>query len=83
MVSEYDFTSLDMLRQEGSTIPVEVCMKDSSEETVGLCKDLARNGVVCQLLHYNVSVSGFTVGFQFQNHSNIYFIFLRSPTLGR
>lgn len=58
-------------------------MKDGSKKTVGLCKDLARYGVVCQLLHDNVSVSGFTEGFQFQNHSNSYFIILRSPTLGR
>lgn len=53
-------------------------MKDSSEETVGLCKDLVRNGVVCQLLHDNVSVSGFTEGFQFQNRSNLFHLFEKS-----
>ncbi|SLM38560.1 Nucleotide-diphospho-sugar transferases [Lasallia pustulata] len=64
--SEYGTTSLGMLRHVGSTLPVEAWMKDSSEETVGLCENLAREGIACRLLSDYVDVSGFTEGFQFK-----------------
>lgn len=64
--SEYGTTSLGMLRHVKSTLPVEAWMKDSSEETIGLCENFAREGVACRLLSDYVDVSGFTEGFQFK-----------------
>ena len=48
--SEFAATSLGMLRQVGSKLPVEVWAKDSSEETPGWCAELAKEGIACRRL---------------------------------
>ena len=48
--SEYAATSLGMIREMGSMLPVEVWMKDKSEEKKGWCAELEREGMACRML---------------------------------
>ena len=48
--SEFAATSLGMLRQVGSELPVEVWAKDASEEMPGWCSELAKEGIACRRL---------------------------------
>ena len=48
--SEYAATGLGMLREVGSRLPVEVWMKDKTEEKDGWCDELAREGMACRRL---------------------------------
>lgn len=43
-------TGLGMLREIGSKLPVEVWVKDQSEEREGWCTELAKEGVACRRL---------------------------------
>ena len=55
--SEFAVTSLGMLRAVGSTLPVEVWMKDKSEELEGWCAELAKDGMACRRLQDYMDVS--------------------------
>lgn len=55
--SEFAATSLGMLRAVGSTLPVEVWMKDKSEELDGWCAELAKDGMSCRRLQDYMEVS--------------------------
>lgn len=48
--SAYAATSLGVLREVGSKLPVEVWYKDSSEDTAGWCEELATEGMACREL---------------------------------
>lgn len=48
--SGYAATSLGMLREVGSRLPVEVWMKDETEEREGWCAELETEGMACRLL---------------------------------
>jgi len=55
--SEFAATSLGMLRAVGSTLPVEVWMKDKSEELDGWCAEMVRDGMSCRRLQDHMDVS--------------------------
>lgn len=48
--SEYSATTLGMLRLLGSRLPVEVWLKDSTEEEAGWCDELAEEGMSCRYM---------------------------------
>ena len=48
--SEYAATSLGMLREMGSKLPVEVWMKDETEDIPGWCEELETEGMSCRYL---------------------------------
>lgn len=48
--SEYSATTLGMLRLLGSRLPVEVWLKDSTEEEEGWCDELAEEGTICRYM---------------------------------
>ena len=48
--SEFAATGLGMLREVGSKLPVEVWMKDSTEEKEGWCDELKKEGMACRKL---------------------------------
>ena len=48
--SEFAATSLGMLREVGSQLPVEVWAKDASEEMPGWCAELSKEGIACRRL---------------------------------
>lgn len=48
--SGYAATTLGMLRQSGSKLPVEVWMKNGSEDRKRWCSELAEQGAVCRML---------------------------------
>ncbi|KAL9615374.1 MAG: hypothetical protein Q9167_000202 [Letrouitia subvulpina] len=48
--SGFATTGLGMLREVGSKLPIEVWVKDKSEEREGWCTELAKEGTVCRRL---------------------------------
>ena len=48
--SDYAATALGMVREVGSKLPVEVWIKDKSEETKGWCAELEKEGMACRML---------------------------------
>ena len=62
----YAATGLGMIRETGSTLPVEVWMKDETEEKKGWCKELAREGMVCRRLSDYIDVKFLKNGYQFK-----------------
>ena len=48
--SEFAATSLGMLREVGSQLPVEVWMKDETEDISGWCEELEKEGMTCRRL---------------------------------
>ena len=48
--SEYAATSLGMIREVGSQLPVEVWMKDETEDIPGWCDELQTEGMTCRYL---------------------------------
>lgn len=48
--SEYAATTLGMLRLTGSRLPVELWLKDSTEEEEGWCDELTDDGISCRYL---------------------------------
>lgn len=48
--SEYAATSLGVLREVGSQLPVEVWIKDDTEDTPGWCEELQSEGMACRHL---------------------------------
>ena len=55
--SEYAATALTMLREVGSQLPVEVWMKNSTEEKAGWCAELQEQGMVCRKLEDYLDMS--------------------------
>ena len=48
--TEFAATSLGMLREMGSKLPVEVWSKDESEEINGFCDEIRAEGMACRRL---------------------------------
>lgn len=72
--SEYAATALGVLRELGSTLPVEVWQRDEREEKLGFCSELEHEGMVCRRLsdyldvdllsiHGGVALKVFTIVF--------------------
>lgn len=62
----YAATGLGMIRETGSSLPVEVWMKDKTEEKKGWCKELAKEGMVCRRLSDYIDVKFLEHGYQFK-----------------
>jgi alpha 1,2-mannosyltransferase len=67
--SDYASTGLGMLRELGSTLPVEVWMKDEKEEKPGWCKELEEEGMVCRRMSDYMDVSFMAHGYQLKINS--------------
>lgn len=67
--SGYAATGLGMLRELGSTLPVEVWMKDEKEEKPGWCKELAQEGMACRRMSDYMDVSFMEHGYQLKINS--------------
>ena len=64
--SEFAATALGMLREVGSKLPVEVWVKDASEEEPGWCVELAKEGMACRRLDDYLDMSVFTHPYQWK-----------------
>lgn len=64
--SEYAATGLGVLREIGSTLPVEVWMKDKNDVKEGWCEGLEKEGMACRLLSDYMDVSELKHGYQFK-----------------
>ena len=62
----YAATGLGMIRETGSSLPVEVWMKDELEEKKGWCKELEKEGMVCRRLSDYIDVKFLEHGYQFK-----------------
>lgn len=67
--SDYASTGLGMLRELGSTLPVEVWMKDEKEEKPGWCKELEEEGMACRRMSDYMDVSFMEHGYQLKINS--------------
>ena len=59
-------TGLGMLRETGSTLPVEVWMKDPVEERRGWCQELQQEGMACRFLSDYMDVGVLKHGYQYK-----------------
>ncbi|MCJ1476276.1 hypothetical protein MMC13_004942 [Lambiella insularis] len=64
--SEFAATALGMLREVGSRLPVEVWMKDHSEEKEGWCAELEQEGMVCRRLSDYMDMSALPMPYQWK-----------------
>ena len=64
--SEFAATSLGMLRESGSKLPVEVWARDEAEETPGWCAELAGEGIACRRLVDHVDISALKHPYQWK-----------------
>ena len=55
--TEFGSTNLGMIRQTGSTLPVEVWMKDRSEARKGWCNEIRKDGMECRFLADYINMS--------------------------
>ncbi|KAL8649250.1 MAG: hypothetical protein Q9210_004513 [Variospora velana] len=63
--SEFAATTLSMIRLTESSLPVEIWMKDRSEEKAGWCDDLLTQGAVCRFISdYMADMSAFSIHYQ-------------------
>lgn len=67
--SGYASTGLGMLREMGSTLPVEVWMKNEEEEKLGWCDELAQEGMACRRMSDYIDVSRMKHGYQLKINS--------------
>ncbi|KAK4694418.1 alpha 1,2-mannosyltransferase, partial [Lecanoromycetidae sp. Uapishka_2] len=61
-----------MLREFGSTLPVEIWMKDKKEEKAGWCKDIQQDGMICRRLSDYMDVSTLQHGYQLKINSILF-----------
>ena len=64
--SEFAATALGMLREVGSKLPVEVWMKDKTEEKEGWCAELEKEGMVCRRLGDHMDMSALPMPYQWK-----------------
>lgn len=64
--SEFAATSLNVLRQVGSTLPVEVWATNDSEEIDGWCEELAQDGIACRRLADYINLDHFKHPYQWK-----------------
>ena len=84
--SEYAATSLGVLRELGSTLPVEVWMKDENDIKEGWCEGLEKEGMACRLLSDYMDIAKITKGYQFKIFTMLYssfeeFLFLDADNI--
>ena len=70
--SGFATTGMGMLREIGSALPVEVWMRDKSEETAGWCEEIEQDGMVCRRVSDYMDVSRLEHGYQLKI-SSIFF----------
>jgi len=70
--SGFATTGMGMLREFGSTLPVEIWMKDKKEEKEGWCKDIQQDGMVCRRLSDYMDVSTLEHGYQLKINSILF-----------
>ncbi|KAI4216525.1 MAG: hypothetical protein LQ351_001014 [Letrouitia transgressa] len=70
--SGFATTGLGMLREVGSKLPIEVWVKDKSEEWEGWCTELAKEGTVCRRLSDYMDVSLLEHGYQLKISSILF-----------
>lgn len=64
--SEFAATSLNVLRQVGSTLPVELWVADESEEVDGWCDELVGDGIACRRLADYINLDRFKHPYQWK-----------------
>lgn len=70
--SPFAETGMGMLREIGSTLPVEIWMKDKAEEKAGWCKDILQDGMVCRRLSDYMDTSKMESGYQLKVNSILF-----------
>ena len=70
--SPFATTGMGMLREIGSTLPVEIWMKDKDEEKAGWCKDIKQDGMVCRRLSDYMDTSATESGYQLKVNSILF-----------
>lgn len=65
-------TGMGMLREIGSTLPVEIWMKDKQEEKPGWCKDIMQDGMVCRRLSDYMDTNAMESGYQLKVNSILF-----------
>lgn len=70
--SPFATTGMGMLREIGSTLPVEIWMKDKAEEKAGWCKDILQDGMVCRRLSDYMDTSKMESGYQLKVNSILF-----------
>ena len=70
--STFATTGMGMLREVGSTLPVEIWMKDKKEEKAGWCKQILQDGMVCRRLSDYMDVSSLQHGYQLKINSILF-----------
>ena len=68
-------TGLGMLREVGSTLPVELWMKDRGEEKHGWCQELIHEGIACRFLSDYMDVSSLNTGYQYKIFTILFSVF--------
>ena len=84
--SEYAATGLGVLREIGSSLPVEVWMKDKNDVKEGWCQGLEKEGMACRLLSDYMDVSKVKHGYQFKVYTMLFssfeeFLFLDADNI--
>ena len=64
--SEFAATSLGMLREVGSKLPVEIWARDTDEEMPGWCEELEREGMACRRLSDHMEMKVFKHPYQWK-----------------
>ena len=70
--SGFATTGLSMLREIGSQLPIEVWVKDQSEEKKGWCNELAKEGTACRRLSDYMNVTLLEHGYQLKISSILF-----------
>ena len=70
--SPFATTGMGMLREIGSSLPVEIWMKDKEEEKAGWCKDIIQDGMVCRRLSDYMDTSVLQSGYQLKINSMLF-----------
>ena len=70
--SPFATTGMGMLREIGSTLPVEIWMKDKHEEKDGWCKDIRSDGMVCRRLSDHMDTTVLKSGYQLKVYTILF-----------
>ena len=70
--SPFATTGMGMLREIGSSLPVEIWMKDKQEEKPGWCKDILQDGMVCRRLSDYMDTNAMESGYQLKVNSILF-----------
>ena len=84
--SEFAATALGMLREVDSKLPVEVWMKDKTEEKEGWCAELEKEGMLCRRIGDHMDISALPNPYQWKGFVMLFssfqeFIFLDADSM--